>query len=121
MIGTLAYGLFGSQIVRLFTDKVIVLEAISVVFIWTIAAPLVNSICFIWDGVFIGATATQAMRNSMLIATLLFFVPVYYVFEQQVGIHAVWLAMTTFMVSRGITLTLFAPKHIYKSSYQAIN
>ncbi len=40
-----------------------------IVVVWLITAPFVNSICFIWDGVFIGATSTVAMRNSMLIAT----------------------------------------------------
>lgn len=120
LIGTGVYALWGDQILLVFTDKEAVLQAISVVFLWTIAAPIINSICFIWDGVYIGATSTAAMRNSMLIATLIFFTPVYFIFRDIVGIHAVWLAMTVFMVSRGITLTLFAPRHIYQVSNQKI-
>lgn len=112
------YGL-GEWVLRIFTDKQVVLNAAAVVLLWTVFAPVINSICFIWDGVFIGATATGAMRNSMLVATILFFLPVYFFFEPIVGVHAVWLAMTTFMLVRGGTLTLMAPKHIFKTVEQS--
>lgn len=118
--GTLTYLVFGEQIIGLFTDKENVLSAALVVLIWTIMAPLINSVCFIWDGVYIGSTSTGAMRNSMLIATILFFVPVYYVMEPLVGVHALWMAMTAFMVARGITLTVWAPTQIFnKPSFLA--
>jgi MATE family multidrug resistance protein len=54
------------------------------------------------------------MRNSMLLATIIFFVPVYYLAKPVLGVHAIWLAMTTFMVVRGLTLSFMAPKHIFK-------
>lgn len=111
------YGLFDQQIVGIFTDKAEVINMAMTVVIWLIIAPMVNSICFIWDGVFIGATSTGAMRNSMLIATILFFIPVYYISEPYVGIHALWLAMTTFMVIRGITLSLYAPTRIFNYTF----
>ncbi|MFV1882984.1 MAG: MATE family efflux transporter [Balneola sp.] len=111
---SLVYPFFGDNIITLFTDKTDVLEAGLVVLIWTIFAPVINSICFIWDGVYIGATATSAMRNSMLIATILFFVPVYYFAEPYVGVHALWLSMATFMIIRGITLSFWARNQIFK-------
>jgi MATE family multidrug resistance protein len=114
--GSMAYLMFGDQILALFTNKQNVISAASVVLIWTILAPIINSICFIWDGVYIGATSTGAMRNSMLIATILFFVPVYYIAEPFVGVHALWISMTSFMVIRGMTLTLWAPSRIFNKS-----
>ncbi len=116
-IGILAsgiYAFFGNEIVSVFTDKQRVIEASIAVLIWTIFAPFINSICFIWDGIYIGSTATTAMRNSMLLSTILFFVPVYLIFEPKIGNHALWLAMTVFMVVRGLTLTWLAPKHIFQ-------
>lgn len=113
LMGTLLYAAFDTQIIALFTDKnEVILAAISVV-IWLIIAPIVNSVCFIWDGVYIGATATGAMRNSMIIATVLFFIPVYYLSEPYIGVHALWLAMTVFMVVRGVALTFYAPSRIF--------
>jgi MATE family multidrug resistance protein len=62
---------------------------------------------------YIGATSTGAMRNSMLIATIIFFVPIYYLVKPYTGDHALWIAMTSFMVIRGVTLTLFAKKELF--------
>ncbi|MBO6522626.1 MAG: MATE family efflux transporter [Balneolaceae bacterium] len=121
IVATMIYALFGDSIITIFTDKADVLETGLVVIIWTVFAPVINSICFIWDGVYIGATATSAMRNSMLIATILFFVPVYYLAEPFVGVHALWLSMSLFMIIRGITLSFWARSQIFKPlSIQAI-
>ena len=113
LAGTACYALFGQQIVSLFTDQTIVIESIHVVLIWTVFAPIVNSICFIWDGVYIGATATPPMRNSMLVATVFVFIPVYYLTLNALGVHAIWLAMFSFMLARGILLSVLAKKHIF--------
>lgn len=113
-IVTLAYVFFGEQIVRLFTSNEVVVATAMTFFIWTIIAPLVNGICFVWDGVFIGATATKAMLISMAIATIVFYFPVYYLTESAIGNHALWLAMIAYMVVRGITLTIYAPRAIYR-------
>jgi MATE family multidrug resistance protein len=115
LLGTTIYFLFDAEIIALFTDKENVITVAMCVVIWLIIAPVVNSVCFIWDGVFIGATATAAMRNSMLIATILVFVPVYFISAPFAGIHALWMAMTAFMVARGLILTLYAPSRIFRA------
>lgn len=107
-LSTLVYALFDTQLIAIFTDKQEVINKAMLVVFWLIIAPIINSICFIWDGVYIGATATGAMRNSMLISTILFFLPVYYLTEPWIGYHALWLSMTTFMLVRGVTLSLYA-------------
>lgn len=117
-LGVLAsgvYALFDESILRLFTDQEPVIQAALLVFGWTIAGPTVSSFCYIWDGIFIGATATVPMRNSMLIATAVVFLPVYFIAVPYLGNHAIWLAMTSFMIARGVTLSFFAPKHIFKT------
>jgi len=35
---------------------------------------------------------------------------------QYLGNHAIWLAMTLFMLARGATLTFYAPKHILRAN-----
>lgn len=110
------YALFEMPILRIFTDQQPVIDAAVLVFGWTIAGPLVSSFCYIWDGIFIGATTTGPMRNSMLIATLLVFLPAYYIGVPYLGNHAIWLAMTLFMIARGATLSMFAPRYIFKKN-----
>ncbi|MDR8394176.1 MATE family efflux transporter [Aliifodinibius sp. S!AR15-10] len=116
-IGVIAsgvYWLFDSSILNLFTDQQNVINTAMTVFLWTVAGPTVSSFCYIWDGVFIGATATEPMRDSMLIATLLIFLPAFYLGVGHLGNHAIWLAMVLFMIARGVTLSLYAPRYILK-------
>lgn len=113
---TVVYFLFGEIILQVFTNNSEILAAASAFMMWTIAAPVVSSIAFIWDGVFIGATATKAMRNSMLVSTFIVFLPAFYLFDNILQNHAVWLALFLFMISRDIGLTFLAPKNIFNKS-----
>ncbi|MEX1062638.1 MAG: MATE family efflux transporter [Balneolaceae bacterium] len=113
LAGSAVYGLFNSVILNLFTDQTAVIELAEQVVIWTVLAPAVASICYVWDGIFIGATATAPMRNTMLAATFLFFLPVYYLGTRYAGVHGLWLAMVFFMIVRGILLTFYAPRYIF--------
>ncbi len=112
--GTLFYAVFGGQILSIFTDNTEVIEFAKIVLFWTVLAPLVSSFCYILDGIFIGATATRPMRNTMLLSTIVVFLPVYYVGTHLFGIHGLWLAMVLFMISRGAALGLYLPGNILK-------
>ncbi len=108
----LIYWIFDKPILSVFTDKTDVLQLALIYMPWTIIAPVINSFCYIWDGIFIGATASSAMRNAMIVNLLLFFLPLYYVLEPVIGNHGLWLALTVFMLSRGILLSFLARKHV---------
>lgn len=111
---SLLYAFFNADILYLFTDQQNVIDTAMIFFLWTVAGPTVSSFCYIWDGVFIGATATAPMRDSMVIATLGIFLPVYVVGIYFIGNHALWLALTLFMVTRGLALTFYAPRYILR-------
>ncbi|WP_069131862.1 MATE family efflux transporter [Rhodohalobacter halophilus] len=120
LIGSMAYGLFGDLILRIFTNNTEVIELAKVVLFWTVMAPTVSSICYILDGVFIGATETAPMRNTMLAATFVFFLPAYYIGTAMIGIHGLWLAMVLFMIVRGAVLALYLPSRILNKVPQEI-
>lgn len=118
-IGVLASAVYAAldvQILRIFTDQQDVIDTAMIFFLWTVAGPTVSSFSYIWDGIFIGATATGPMRNSMIIATLVVFLPAYVIGVHYLGNHAIWLAMILFMLARGATLTFYAPKYILRAS-----
>lgn len=96
-----------------FTNNQAVLAEAAKVAVWTIIAPVINALCFTWDGVFVGATATKQMRNSMIFSTVVVYFPVYFLTYETLGNHALWLAMSAFMASRGITMSLYARSTIY--------
>jgi len=101
-------------IIKLYTNQINIINTAMEYAFWTILAPVINSVCFIWDGIFIGATATKAMRNSMLFATLIIFLPVFYLTQNFLNNNALWLAMIMFMFARGITLTWYSKRYIFK-------
>ncbi|MFU8812972.1 MAG: MATE family efflux transporter [Balneolaceae bacterium] len=113
--GSLVYGVFDSAILAIFTDKQEVIAVAMVVVWWTVFAPLVSSICYILDGVFIGATETAPLRNTMIIASFGVFLPAYYAGTWLIGIHGLWLAMILFMAVRGVMLSGFLGSRIYKN------
>lgn len=106
LVFTLLYWLAGEGIINLLTDINPVREVALYYLPWMIALPLISVWCFLLDGVFIGATRGREMRNSMLVCTFIFFLPVWYFF-QFMDNHGLWLAFTLFIAMRGITLGFY--------------
>lgn len=106
---SLCYWLFGEYIISLMTSIDSVKMTAGEYLIWIVFAPIISVWCFIWDGVFIGARKAKDMRNSMLIATVLVFVPAWYL-SQGLGNHGLWLAFILFLLARTVTMTYFAWK-----------
>lgn len=69
---------------------------------WMIALPLIAVWSYLLDGIYIGATKAKAMRNSMLLSFAGFVLC--YALLQQLDNHALWLALSVFMLLRGLTL-----------------
>lgn len=116
LFGSFVYWIFSDPILAIFTNNQEVIDLAQAVLFWTILAPFISSICYILDGVFIGATETAPMRNTMLAATFLFFLPAYYLGTTLFGIHGLWLAMVLFMLVRGVALAIYLPKTVLKTS-----
>lgn len=112
LIFTLVYAVFPLQILGLFTDNQQVLNMAMTYMFWTMLAPVISSFCYIWDGIFIGATASVAMRNAMLICIILFYLPAYFLLRNAFDNHALWFALVLFMLVRGITLALYYPRAV---------
>ena len=101
----LAYALAGQPIVGLLTSQEELRSLAGDYLPWIIVSPLVSVWSFLWDGVFVGATWADAMRNTMLVSTFLVFVPVFYL-TQYAGLenHGLWLSFVVFMVARAVTM-----------------
>ncbi len=110
---TLIYLFFGDQFLRLFTNKLNVLAEAKQYLWWLVFIPIVSFGSYIWDGIYIGATASKAMRNTMLISSIVFFFLPYYLFYKSLGVHALWLGMLLFMFSRSVTQTILAKNAVY--------
>jgi MATE family multidrug resistance protein len=110
---TILYSGGGNFIFRLLTDNPEVISNARPYFFWVIIIPMVSYAAFLWDGIFIGATAGREMRNAMLIATLLVFFPAYLILGKLMGNHGLWFAFILFMVARGLTMSLMSQGAVY--------
>lgn len=66
------YHFAGVPLVRLMTSDAAVIEASRAYLPWLLLMPVAGCAAFTWDGIYIGATASKDMRNSMLWATVAF-------------------------------------------------
>lgn len=107
---TLLYIIGGRWIVGLLTDDSQVLETAGDYLFWAWLIPIAGCVAFIWDGVFIGMTATRGMLVSSFLSALVFFI-VYqssFLFPHfSLYNHALWLAQVTYLAMRGFLQTIW--------------
>ena len=106
LIFSLTYALWSVPIFQIFTDQNQVIQA-SKPYLWYMAAfPLAGFICYIWDGIYIGLTASITMRNAMLLS-LVIYLAAYYSLEPFAPVHALWIALLLFLLVRGIIQSVY--------------
>jgi MATE family multidrug resistance protein len=74
--------------------------------IWIIIIPPVASVCYQFDGIFIGASQTAEMRNGMIVSVILFILSSQFLVSN-FGNHGLWLSLLFFMIIRSITLNYY--------------
>jgi len=74
--------------------------------VWIVIIPPIASICYQFDGIFIGASQTKEMRNGMIISVVLFILSSQFLVNN-FGNHGLWLSLSFFMIMRSITLNYY--------------
>ncbi len=103
---TLLYWAFPETFIHLISDQPEVAQQARPYYIYMILIPVITFAAFLWDGIYIGATAAREIRNTMLIASLLVFLPAWYLLMPRYGNHGLWIAFLLFMVTRGLSMTV---------------
>ena len=94
------------QIVSLLTDEPQVRTLAREYIWWAWLIPAAGAVAFIWDGVFIGLTATRGMLVSTFVSMLTFFA-VYWLAMDTLGNHGLWLAQVVYLAMRGMVQTVW--------------
>ena len=102
---TLIYAVAGDASIAVMTNDVPVLEAAQKYMGWLIAMPIVSAIAFMWDGVYVGATAGKPIRNAMIWAAV-GFVVAYVMTYRFVGAQALYIAYFAHLIARVVYLTV---------------
>lgn len=109
---TVLYALFPDWFIGLVSDQPDIIPMAKPYHIYLAAIPLITFTAFLWDGVYIGATAARAIRNTMLISSIGVFLPATLLLMPRFGNHGLWIAFLLFMVARGLSMTLMAKKAV---------
>ena len=70
LIFMVVYQFAGVPMLRMMTSDPLVVEASREYIPWLLLMPVIGCAAFTWDGIYIGATASKAIRNSMLWAVV---------------------------------------------------
>ena len=111
---TLVYLFGGRPFLRLLTDEPDVVSASKEYMLWAVAIPLSGMGAFYWDGLYIGMIATRGMLASTFAGAIVFFATYTLLFPMLEN-HALWLALTFYLVARGIVQTLLFKRYRLKS------
>ena len=111
---TLLFVFGGEGLLRVLAkDEEVIGTAMQFMF-WTYLLPFTGFAAFIYDGIYIGATASAAMRNVMFVATAVFFA-LYYALVARWGNHALWFAFIFFLIFRGGLMILGERRYVFWS------
>ena len=100
---SVAFWFFGPLLVDLMTTSVPVRATARDYLLLAALFPVVGTLAYQMDGIFIGATWSVDMRNTMLLSLAIYFAA-WWVLENAFGIAGLWLALLVFLVVRGLTL-----------------
>ena len=110
---TFLYIAGGMSFIAALTDEPLVVDAARQYVGWAWLIPAAGALAFIWDGVFIGLTATRGMLCSSALAALTFFLTLYVGDELLLlGNHALWLAQVAYLFTRGLVQSAWYKKKI---------
>ena len=114
IVSTFGYWVGGEWLFTFLASDPVVIEESAKYIPWLLVMPLVSCVAFTWDGIYIGATATRAIRNSMLCAVAGFFAS-YWLLGGMWGVQSLWVGYMVHLVVRSVYLTATARKEVFEA------
>jgi len=103
---SLSYWLFGHHIIAMMTSIEAVVHEAESYLTWLAIMPIIAVWAYVFDGLFVGTTRSKEMRDSMLIAVLVCYLPAWYFF-QPLGNDGLWLALLVLLAARGVVQSFY--------------
>lgn len=100
---SLIFALAGPAIIDLMTTAPEVRAMAQSYLWWLVAAPLIGVASWMYDGIYIGATATRDMRQAMILAVAIYVLSLA-ILLPAFGNHGLWAALMVLNAARGLTL-----------------
>ncbi len=109
--------LFYKEIGLLFSKDAFVLQSFYSIFWIVLLMQPINAIAFVFDGIFKGLAEAVTLRNLLIVATFLGFIPALLIGDYfDLKLYAIWIAFTVWMLLRsGILVIKFRRKYLHKN------
>ena len=109
LVISILYLIFFKQIINVITDIEIIRFISYKHILWIIVIPPLASFCYQLDGIFIGASQTQEIRNAMIVSVLIFIgISIY--LTRYFDNNGIWFSLMLFMILRALTLQFYFKK-----------
>ncbi|WP_170426564.1 MATE family efflux transporter [Ruegeria arenilitoris] len=105
----LAFFLAGPALIDLMSTSPEVRVAAREFLFWAALAPVIGVASWMFDGIYIGATWTRAMRQAMIQSVAVYVVALF-LLVPAFGNHGLWAALMVLNIARGVTLGWRYPK-----------
>ena len=105
VVYTAAYYFGANDILHVLSNEQTVIEASEPYLLWVALIPVAGMGAFIWDGVFIGITDSRGMLLWCFVAAIVFAI-ILSLFFTTMGNHALWLALLSYLLARGVMQTM---------------
>ena len=105
VVYTAAYYFGANDILHVLSNEQTVIEASEPYLLWVALIPVAGMGAFIWDGVFIDITDSRGMLLSCFVAAIVFAI-ILSLFFTTMGNHALWLALLSYLLARGVMQTI---------------
>ena len=106
IIGLFLY-CFGYFIISVFTDIQILRKLTNELWMLVVITPFISMLAFQLDGIFIGATLAKEMRNSIIIASLIFYLILEFIVGTNLNLKNLYSCFLFFLILRGFILSLY--------------
>lgn len=115
VVASMGFLIAGEALIGLLTSLPDVRDTAAAYLPWMVAMPLLAAGSYLLDGVFVGATRTAAMRDTM-IAALAVYLPCWYATTGW-GNHGLWLAFSAFTLTRTLGLATWLAVTLKRRSW----
>ncbi|ACK64964.1 MATE efflux family protein [Rippkaea orientalis PCC 8801] len=106
----LIFIIFPEPMFGLLTNHQEVIEQINQYTLWLLPILIILSVVYMLEGYFLGLTQVLIIRNSMLMAAIIGFLPLAICAWQFKNVHLLWTGLLLFMGTRALTLGLSVPQ-----------
>lgn len=104
VIFTVIYAASGDGMIQLMTSDPQTISTSRPYLFWLVLMPLISCAAFMWDGIYIGATAGKAVRNCMIYSAI-GFVAGYALLHNWIGVQAAYVGYFIHLAVRALFLT----------------